>query len=240
MKPGPSPAAASGRKQDSTRSDEIVVFWVRGDTACSDCGEALARGRFLRLDAGKPFCLSCADLDHLVFLASGDAALTRRARRYSTLSAVVVRFSRTRNRYERQGVLIEEEALARAEKECLSDAEARKLARERSAERRADLDARYLAAFARRMGELFPGCPPVERAAITEHACRKHSGRVGRTAAAKALEEDAVLLAVRAHIRHVHTPYDRLLARGRDRLEARAEVSLAVAGRLEAWRAPES
>ncbi len=228
--------AASRQDEGKTRPDEIVVFWIRRDTACADCKEDLFKGDFLRMDAGKPLCLPCADLDRLVFLPSGDAALTRRARRDSTLSAVVVRFSRTRNRYERQGLLVEEEALARAEQECLSDADARRLARERVAERRAELDAEYVAAFARRVGELFPGCPAVERTAIAEHACRKYSGRVGRCAAAKNLEEDAVLLAVRAHVRHVHTPYDRLLARGRERYEARDEVALAVAKRLEDWR----
>jgi len=36
-----------------------------------------------------------------------------------------VRFSRARRRYERQGVLVDEAALARAEAECLSDADAR-------------------------------------------------------------------------------------------------------------------
>ena len=108
---------------------EVVVFWIVRDSACEDCGEALGRGRFLRMEAGRPLCLACADLDHLVFLERGDAALTRRATRYSTVRAVVVRFSRSRKRYERQGVLVEEQALARAERECLSDVEARRLAR---------------------------------------------------------------------------------------------------------------
>lgn len=39
------------------------------------------------------------------FLARGDTALTRRARRHSQLSTVVVRWSRSRMRYERQGVV---------------------------------------------------------------------------------------------------------------------------------------
>jgi len=51
---------------------------------------------------------------------------------------------------------------------------------------------------ARRVGELFPGCAVLEQQAFAEHACRKYSGRVGRSAAAKALEADAVDLAVRA------------------------------------------
>lgn len=42
-------------------------------------------------------------MDHPTFLPSGDAALTRRAKRGSGMSAVVVRFSWARRRYERQG-----------------------------------------------------------------------------------------------------------------------------------------
>lgn len=66
------------------------------------------------MEAANPLCLSCAKLDHLIFLPRGDAAVTRRAREYSPLSAVVVQFSRRRKRYERQGILIERDALARA------------------------------------------------------------------------------------------------------------------------------
>ena len=41
-------------------------------------------------------CSECADLDHLTYLARGDAALTRRVRKHSGLSVAVVRFSRSR------------------------------------------------------------------------------------------------------------------------------------------------
>jgi hypothetical protein len=184
----------------------------------------------------RPLCLRCADLDHLVFLDRGDAALTRRASRYSTLRAVVVRFSRSRKRYERQGVLVEEQALARAEQECLSDTDARRLARERAAERRQAHDAEYLATFAQRVGDRFPGCPVEEQRAIAEYACQKHSGRIGRSAAAKELQASAVDLAVRAHVRHVHTRYDELLASGMAREEARARVAAPVAKCLETWQ----
>ncbi|NEB78186.1 DUF2293 domain-containing protein, partial [Streptomyces sp. SID14478] len=68
----------------------------------------------LVLEEGRPRCLDCVDLGHLVYLPRGDTALTRRAREESALSAVVVRFHRRRGRYERQGVLVEEAALARA------------------------------------------------------------------------------------------------------------------------------
>jgi hypothetical protein len=49
------------------------------------------------------------------FPARGDAGLTRRAHRTNELSAVGVRFSRSRKRYEREGLLVESAALAHAE-----------------------------------------------------------------------------------------------------------------------------
>ena len=60
--------------------------------------------------------LDCADVGHLVFLPSGDAALTRRATRFSGLSAVVVRWSSSRKRCERQGIPAEAEAIECAER----------------------------------------------------------------------------------------------------------------------------
>lgn len=68
----------------------------------------------LMQDAG-PVCRRCARLDHLVYLPAGDAKLSRRARQASQLCAVVVRFSPSRKRYERQGILVEEAALQQAE-----------------------------------------------------------------------------------------------------------------------------
>ena len=101
---------------------DIVVFrLVSPSSKCSACGVELHKGQLLFMDKEQPRCLSCAGLDHLEFLASGDATLSRRARKYSALSAVVVRFSRTRRRYERQGILATPEAIARAEHECGED-----------------------------------------------------------------------------------------------------------------------
>jgi hypothetical protein len=54
----------------------------------------------LKKEAEKALCLSCADLDHLVYLPQGNTAMTRRASKYTTLRAILVRFSRSRQRYE--------------------------------------------------------------------------------------------------------------------------------------------
>jgi hypothetical protein len=58
---------------------------------------------------------------------------------------------------------------------------------------------------------------------------------VGRSADAKRFGSDAIALAVRAHVRHVHTEYDSLLNSGWDRHEARARVLPQVEQVLEGW-----
>jgi hypothetical protein len=151
---------------------------------------------------------------------------------------VVVRFSRARKRYERQGILVSEAALEQAEEECLADNELRALRRERDAARRADEDRNLVEEMAGKIARLFPGCPPAEARTIAEHTARRGSGRVGRTAAGRSLEEAALSLAVVAHIRHRHTRYDQLLMRGYYRDEARASIRDKVDGVLELWRNP--
>ena len=154
-------------------------------------------------------------------------------------NANVVAQARARKRYKRQGWLVEEEALAQAEEECPADADARERRREREAARRAELDQEYVEQFAARVWELFPGCPPGREEVVAEHACLKYSDRVGRSAAAKEFNEEAIRLAVIAHIRHRETNYDRLLSRGHDRWEARTEVEPAVAQMLARWERSE-
>ncbi|MEV7884864.1 DUF2293 domain-containing protein [Streptomyces sp. NPDC002817] len=205
---------------------------------CAECrGGPLS---LLVLEEGAPRCLDCADLGHLVFLPRGDTALTRRAREESALSAVVVRFNRRRSRYERQGVLVEEEALTRAEVRCLADAEARRRRRSRDARRRAAEDVRFTDAFAAEIRRLFPGCPAERARGIAAHASVRGSGRVGRSAAGRALSEGAVVSAVVASVRHLDTPYDQLLMSGVPRHEARRRIAAAVETALGGWRATEA
>ena len=215
---------------------DLKVFISTRDSTCDECGEELGRHAWITLAGEKGvLCLACADLEHLVFLPAGDAALTRRARKHSTLSAVVLKWSRARKRYERQGLLVESKALEQAEEECLADSEVRARRQEREAIRRAELDRHYVEEFAGQVRQLFPGCPPGREIAIAEHACLKYSGRVGRSAAAKSLGEDAIRLAVIAHIRHVETKYDALLANGYERREARTSVEATVNQVLALW-----
>ena len=64
------------------------------------------------------------------------------------------------------------------------------------------------------------------------------SGRVGRTAGARAFDPAAVTLAVVAAVRHGDTEYDDLLMVGVDRSDARHRVHAAVDEVLELWRTP--
>ena len=220
-------------ERQSKPADLVVIMPVK-NWSCSSCG---GTGGFLIMDGPGPLCLACADMDHLVFLPSGNAALTRRAKRASRLSAVVVRFSRARRRYERQGVLVEGPALDRAEAECLADAEMRARRRERDAVRRAEEDLELQAGMAAKIASLFPGCPAERAEEIARHAAARGSGRVGRSAAGRALEDRALELAVTASIRHRDTPYDSLLMAGIDRSAARERVRGDVTRIIDTWRA---
>ncbi|MFF0141434.1 DUF2293 domain-containing protein [Streptomyces sp. NPDC005227] len=214
-------------------SGALLVVQPLGKRHCAEC----RRGplALLVLEEGEPRCLDCADLGHLVFLARGDTALTRRSREGSGLCAVVVRFSRRRGRYERQGLLVEEAALVRAEERCLADAEARRRRRVRDARRREAEDVRFTDAFAREIGRLFPCCPADRAYAIAAHASVRGSGRVGRSSAGRALSEAAVTAAVRASVRHTETAYDELLMNGVPRYQARRRIASAVDARLREW-----
>ncbi|MGW7285431.1 DUF2293 domain-containing protein [Streptomyces sp. NPDC054847] len=213
--------------------DLVVIQPLKG-RHCAECRRGPLPMHLL--ESGVPVCLDCADLGHLVFLPRGDAALTRRAREASALWAVVVRHNRRRGRYERQGLLVEESALARAESACLADADVRRRRRERDAARRAAADVRFAAELAARIRKLFPGCPEERAAGIAAHASARGSGRVGRTAAGRSLEEGAVTAAVRASVRHLDTGYDALLMAGVARKEARARLAGEIDAVLASWR----
>jgi hypothetical protein len=150
--------------------------------------------------------------------------------------AVVVRFSRSRGRYERQGILVETSALEKAEQECVDDADERAAARVRGAERRHEQDRELVVQMTKQIGLLFPGCPEAELAAIAEHTAVRGSGRVGRTEAGRNLEQRALTAAVVAAVRHNHTDYDELLANGVDRDTARQQVADRIDKILSAWR----
>lgn len=96
------------------RPADLVVVAASRAWTCAKCHDESFGGALLIMEEAGPLCMDCADLGHLEYLPAGDAALTRRAKELSGLSAVVVRWSRARKRYERQGLLVESAALEKA------------------------------------------------------------------------------------------------------------------------------
>jgi hypothetical protein len=117
----------SGKKRErlaekaSRAPDLVVIQPLNSEWTCHRCGST---GGLLMMEDPGPACLGCVGLGDLEFLPAGDALLSRRAKAKSTRCAVVVRFSRSRRRYERQGLLVEPPALADAQQ----DIEARRRA----------------------------------------------------------------------------------------------------------------
>jgi hypothetical protein len=113
-------AELSERKRErltekASRAPELVVVQpLKPDWKCHRCGDS---GNLLIMENAGPACLRCVGLDDLEFLSAGDAQLTRRAKAKSARHAVVVRFSKSRRRYERQGLLVEAPALTAAQRE---------------------------------------------------------------------------------------------------------------------------
>jgi hypothetical protein len=87
----------------------------------------------------------------------------------------------------------------------------------------------------REIGRLFPRCPADRAEAIARHTSLRGSGRVGRSAAGRSLDEEALTLAVVASVRHEDTDYDSLLMSGVGRAEARDQIRLAVDRILASW-----
>ena len=101
--------------EKASRAPELVVVSPLNNAwKCHRCGGS---GDLLVMEDPGPACLRCVGLDDLEFLSAGDPLLTRRARTKSPRHAVVVRFSKTRRRYERQGLLVEPQALRQAQRE---------------------------------------------------------------------------------------------------------------------------
>lgn len=112
----------SERKQErvaeqQSRPPDLLVIAATKPWTCATCLAEFETGDLLMMDDAGPRCMDCVELGHLEFLPAGNATLTRRAKKSSQLSAVVVRWSRTRKRYERQGILAEPGAIEHAEEE---------------------------------------------------------------------------------------------------------------------------
>lgn len=205
---------------------------------CSVCKKAISRGGLFVSEAEKSngLCLSCSPFKDFTFLPSGDTAMTVRSKKHSVLCGVVVEWNQRRKRFERKGQYVEARALVMAKQECLADEAKRALTNVKAAEKREVLDQIYIQDFARAIRKRYPNCPKDREMVIAQHACEKHSRRVGRTADAKAFDEEMIDLAVIAHVRHAETDYDHQFGKGKRKSEIRQDVKATIMRITSKWR----
>lgn len=79
----------------------------------------------------------------------------------------------------------------------------------------------------------FPRIPEQDRENVLKHGFKKYSGRVGRTSLIPLPRK--VLYAVNAHVRHTHTNYDKMLAQGIKRDDARRRIQKKIQEVLKTW-----
>jgi hypothetical protein len=102
-------------EQKLEQAPELLVFIISKTAECSKCKKEMHRSNLLYKEGEQALCMKCAGFDDFYFLESGNSKLTIRAKKYSKIYAVVLKFSKTRKRYERQGLLIPKEALELAQ-----------------------------------------------------------------------------------------------------------------------------
>jgi len=87
-----------------SNDDHLKVFISNRESTCNECGEALGSQAWIVLKGEKgAVCLTCADMDHLVFLPAGDTALTRRSSKYSALHGLSKKLPETKHPRNRLG-----------------------------------------------------------------------------------------------------------------------------------------
>lgn len=201
---------------------------VREAEHAFECGTCEQSRDFLLNDKLDGVCLECTGLGHLVFLPSGDSALTRHTRKASRTSAEVFRLVRRRYpgvRDERQGILTELWAVERAAQQCLAEPA--------KPDGRGTVDAALRRSIDESIRTTFPGCPSARAHAIAYHAAVR-----GRRPSARqeAAHPKSVHLAVAESARRIDTDYEEQVLRGVHPNRAEQQVQGLVDDILDTWR----
>ncbi len=220
-------------------TESINIFKTKKEKlVCNTCGDPVPKGELFvaESETKKGTCFNCSPFRGYSFLKPGDAAMTRRSKKYSDKCGVVWEYHQRNKRYQRIGQYVQLRAIALARKECDEDAHIRAEKNKKAAVVRAEQDKEYILRFAYAIRKRYPNCPPKREVAIAIHACEKHSGRVGRTAQAKEFDPKMIDLAVEAHIRHQETNYDDRFGKGQKKREIRADIKQDIDRILASWR----
>jgi hypothetical protein len=151
------------------------------------------------------------------FLSRGEAFITRQVKK-GPHWVLKGRFNNRGGYTPVLGVYAPAESIAAARVRDKQTTEQRARARHGSQTRRDEAEKRYRVDFEQACVQFLDLAPEHEEFArsiareVTEHACVKHSGRVGRSG--KLPLADKAALAVRAYVRHVYTDYEQYLPKG--------------------------
>lgn len=113
----------SGGTGGDKKSKDETVFALARASRCFGCDAKQEVDDIITLTSKKDekevFCRKCSKLDDLVVLKPGNAQVTRLAKKYSKRHFVIMKWSELWKTYERQGLLVEPDALERARKEAV-------------------------------------------------------------------------------------------------------------------------
>ncbi|OQE40842.1 hypothetical protein PENCOP_c005G05488 [Penicillium coprophilum] len=165
--------------------------------------------------------------DGYILVPKGNVYITRHCRSKTKESKRIVYVVYNRTGKRTLGIRIPEEIY----REVLESDAATKESRANAVQVR---DAKDLSKSQKLLKNEFPLMPKETLKIVLDHAFLKGSGRVGRTAMIS--DDRKTILAVEAHIRHVHTPYEKLLEEGVSRKEAREQVWPSIQAVERAWQ----
>ncbi|KAJ5912303.1 hypothetical protein N7504_001186 [Penicillium tannophilum] len=161
-----------------------------------------------------------------VFVPKGDVYITRHCRTDTKTSNRVVYLVYDKAAKRTLGIRVPEDIHTKVSKLATSTAGKRASAVKVR-------DGTFITRGRELLRNVFPLMPNETLEIIMNHAFLKGSGRVGRTSTTT--DKRKATLAVEAHIRHNHTPYETLLASGLERCEARERVWPEVKAIKKAW-----
>ncbi|KAH2800734.1 hypothetical protein KXW19_005603 [Aspergillus fumigatus] len=193
--------------------------------------QPLKYSKFVRLPAStEPLEENCLDReplrDNYVFVPKGDVYITRHCRSRTKESNRLVYVVYDNAGKRNIGLRVPKDVYTAVLKSAAASADSRAHAVKTR-------DERGLSRSRQILRNKFPLMPAESLETIVDHAFLKCSGRVGRTT--RKTDEQKANLAVEAHIRHTHTPYESLLDAGKSRQEAREAVWDMVQAIKTAW-----
>lgn len=97
------------------------VYSLSRLSRCYSCDSRLEAGQLVKIEQGKDerevLCKTCAGLAEFRVIPAGDARVTRLAKKYASQVFVIMKWSDLWKCHERQGLLVDSDAVAQVEKE---------------------------------------------------------------------------------------------------------------------------